>query len=146
MNFHNQLHTRLPGKPFCYKCTIPSCHSSFDSDGRLNKHMRIHNNDLDECAYCPYRYAKPYQYEQHLKSHFKIREFQCDQCDLKFSSRGYLNRHYQKHEGLIYYCLICNTYEAATKDSADHHLRRKHADIVGSNFQWDDVRHHIKIK
>ena len=74
-------------------------------------HMRIHDNDLDLCQYCPYRYEKPSNYTTHLKKHFGIEDFVCDHCDKKFPTVTQLNMHHEQHEGIIYYCLICNEYE-----------------------------------
>ena len=74
-------------------------------------HMRIHDNDLDLCQYCPYRYEKPSNYTTHLKKHFGIEDFACDHCNKKFPTVTQLNLHHEQHEGIIYYCLICNEYE-----------------------------------
>ena len=73
--------------------------------------MRIHDNDLDLCQYCPYRYEKPSNYTTHLKKHFGIEDFACDHCDKKFPTVTQLNLHHEQHEGIIYYCLICIEYE-----------------------------------
>ena len=140
------MHTRRFEKQFWYKCPKPGCKSSFNRQGLLDEHLRIHNNDLGMCMYCPYRYLKYDQYQVHLKAHFKIREFKCDQCDAKFSSLGYLNHHYQKHEGFTYSCSICKNYETNNKINADTHLRKKHADIFGNNVNASDIQRHMKIK
>ena len=140
------MHTKPPGKQFCLKCPIPGCQSWFDRESKLDEHLRIHNNDLAVCAYCPYRYAQRNKYREHLNMHFEIREFKCDQCDSKFTKIHLLNRHYEKHEGIVYNCLICHTYKAACKRNIEFHLRTKHADIVGKNADWDDLRSHIRTR
>ena len=145
MNLHSRMHTRRHDKVFWFKCPKPSCKSSFRDQSLLNDHLRIHNNDARVCLYCPYRYVKYVDYQAHLKVHFAIREFKCDQCDAKFTSQSQLNKHYQIHEGLTYSCLICNTYETASRHAANLHLRAKHADIVGKNVNSSDVERHMKI-
>ena len=138
------MHTKPPGGQYLYKCSFSGCTSSFSRPSGLDEHLRIHKNDLADCAYCPYRYVKPFTYKTHLNVHFEIREFECDQHDRKFTSLSILNEHYHKHEGIIYNCLICNAYETVSRQCIESHLRRKHADIVGRNIYWDDVQHHIK--
>ena len=143
---HTAMHTRRHDKEFWYKCPKPGCKSSFQHPTGVDNHLRIHQNDLKKCMYCPYRYVTYQYYQLHLNAHFDIREFECDQCDLKFTSKNYLTRHYQKHEGIIYCCLICNTYETDTRHSAEMHMRINHAKTVGKNVHWQNVQHHWKIK
>ena len=146
LNRHSAMHTRRFEKQFWYKCTRPGCKSSFQFEYDLAIHLRIHDNDVHVCRYCPYLYVKPLQYKRHLKMHFRIKDCECDQCDLKFATITELNRHYQKHEGLIYNCLICKTYEAVSKHNMETHLRRVHKDIFGKNVNWEAVEHHVEIK
>ena len=115
LNLHRPMHTKLFEKEYWYKCPKPGCKSTCQDSLALDHHVRLHDNDLDVCSYCPYRYVKHYQYTRHLKLHFKIRDYECDQCDLKFVTQTDINRHYQIHEGINYNCLICKTYEAHTK-------------------------------
>ena len=140
------MHSRQFEKEYSYKCPRPGCKTTFQYPFDLNNHQRIHENNLDTCRYCPYRYVVTANYARHLKQHFQIRDFVCDQCDLKYATRGELNVHYQKHEGIIYNCLICKTYEANSRRMIESHLRSKHADIVGKNFNWGVVEHHVKVK
>ena len=139
------MHARRFEKEFCYKCPKPGCKSSFEGASNLDLHIRIHENDLDACSYCPYTYINKSQYQRHLKVHFRIRDYECDQCDLKFFTKTELNHHYQKHEVIIYNCLICINYEADSQRKIESHLRHKHGDIVGKNFNWGTVEHHVKI-
>ena len=36
------------------------------------------------------------------KSHFRVKDFKCDQCDSEFTSVAKLNWHYKIHEGATY--------------------------------------------
>ena len=132
-------------KEFWYKCPRSGCKSSFQASYLLDLHIRIHDNDLDICSYCPYRYADPAQYRRHLKTHFQIKDYECDQCDLKFPTGTELNQHYQIHEGIIYKCLICKIYECQNRNNMMKHMRRRHSDIVGKNFNWGIMKPHVKI-
>ena len=81
------MHTMRSDIDFWHKCPKPNCQSSFATEAKLERHMRIHNNDLDECQYCPYRYENKNHYERHLKIHFGIKDYKCNQCDWKFRHR-----------------------------------------------------------
>ena len=140
------MHRRLFEKEFWYKCPKPGCKSTFQVSKLLELHNRIHENVLDVCSYCPYRYVEPAGYTRHLKLHFRIRDYECDKCDSKFMTQHDLNRHYQIHEGIIYNCLICKTYEINSRSAMEVHLRSKHIDILGKNYTWNIVKHHVKIK
>ena len=137
LNYHNRMHTKRFDKDFCYKCPKPNCQASFEYERHLMKHIRAHDNDLDKCQYCPFRYINGSDYRTHMKHHFRIKDFKCDKCDKEFPQISELNKHYQVHEGILHRCLICNDYEAAHKISICSHLRRKHADVVGLNMNWD---------
>ena len=60
------MHTMRSENNFWYKCKQPNCQSTFKDQSLLDHHMRIHNNELFKCQYCPYRYAKPGHYGDHL--------------------------------------------------------------------------------
>ena len=102
LNYHKRMHSMRSDKRFPYKCPIPNCQSRFEYEKDLKRHNGIHNNDVDVCQYCPYRYNYAGNYIRHLRKHFRITEFKCDQCEKEFSTVGDLNVHYAVHEGLIY--------------------------------------------
>ena len=62
LNMHRKMHTRRARQNFIHKCSTPKCVSSFPFAKLLERHMRLHKNDLDMCQYCPYRYKKPSHY------------------------------------------------------------------------------------
>ena len=144
------MHARQFEKEYWYKCPKHGCKSSFKDQIGLDHHKRLHENDLDRCSFCPYRYVKPFNYSNHLKLHFNIKDCKCDQCDSTFTTKGELTKHYEIHEGITYTCLICintydTTYEARVRKTISEHLRLKHTDIVGKNIAWGNVKHHVKI-
>ena len=139
------MHKVRSENDFWYKCPKPNCQSTFQYQCLLDPHMRIHNNELNECQYCPYRYVNPPDYKDHLNKHFRIK-FKCDQCEKTYSTRKGLNEHNNLHEGIIYCCLICNTYEIAARKSMKNHLRAKHSDVLGKNISSDSVKRYVKFK
>ena len=140
------MHKLRSENNFLYKCLKPNCQSTFKVQTDLEKHMRIHNNELDQCQYCPYRYVNPSDYRNHLCKHFRTTTNKCEECGSTFSSRKSLVDHLSIHEGIIYCCLICKTYESNTKNSMQMHLRNKHSDILGKHLNWNFVKEYVKVK
>merc|ERR1712131_378376 len=130
INLHGRIHTRLNERLNYYKCPHKNCGASFEFDWILQRHLRLHNNDLEKCQYCPFQYIHPPDYQIHLNQHFQIQDFKCDKCGFESTSKRGLARHYKIHEGIIYLCLICNNYEAGHQTTMAYHLKIKHADIV----------------
>ena len=58
--------------------------------------MRIHNNELDKCQYCPYQYVQGHHYKDHLNKHFGIKDHKCDYCGLSFTTKRGLVEHSSK--------------------------------------------------
>ena len=146
LNLHGRMHTMHSENNFWYKCLIPNCQSTFKKQVELNRHMRIHNNDLQKCQYCPYNYIFEQNYRDHLNRHFRIKDHKCDQCGLTFTTRKHMVVHSSMHEGIIYCCLICKTYEIEKKNAIKVHLRTKHSDLLGKNINWDSVKKYVKLK
>ena len=140
------MHTMRSEKNFWYKCLKPNCQSTFKRQGLLNTHMRIHNNELDSCQYCPYRFVRESHYKDHLNMHFRIQNHKCEDCGKTFSTKDVLAQHASMHEGIIYCCLICDKYEITNKNTMKQHFRYKHADLLGKNVHWDSVKKYVKLK
>ena len=140
------MHTKRSENNFWYKCSKPTCRSSFKDQVLLDDHMRIHNNELNNCQYCPYRYVRAQNYGDHLVKHFGLKDHKCEDCGMAFSTKNGLAKHSSMHEGIIYCCLICNTYEVSSKYPMKNHLKRKHSDMLGKNINWDSVKKHVKMK
>ena len=71
VNLHFKVHTMRSIKRFANKCPISKCHSTFGSLHELEKHLRIHNNDLHQCQFCAFRFI----HETNYKIHLKVRDF-----------------------------------------------------------------------
>ena len=143
---HMKMHISMANKFYAIKCPKRSCEQSFANDWKLKIHLRVHDNDLNTCQYCPYRYVRQDHYSTHLKQHFGITDFKCDQCDKAFSTVAKLKSHYGLHEGIVYCCMICNTYEAKQKKVMCQHMRRHHSEIFENRRHWEDLRQFTKIK
>ena len=140
------MHKARSENNFRFKCLKPNCQSTFKNQSLLDSHMRIHYNQVEYCQYCPYRYIMDIAYWDHLNRHFQIKNHKCDHCDLTFTTKKGLVEHESKHEGIIYCCLICKTYEVDSKTSIKSHLRYKHSDVLGKNVTLDTVKKYAKLK
>ena len=60
-------------------------------------------------------------------------------------TKNELDRHFTKHEGIVYNCLICNDYKASYRPTILFHLRKKHGNVVGKNVNWDAVKQFVKL-
>jgi len=144
LNIHRNMHKRLPNKMHFLKCPNENCQASFPSEWKRNFHVRLHENNLHNCQFCPYRYAQDVHYIPHLKNHFRIQDYKCDQCGKKFNTLGHLNLHFELHEGIIHFCLICKKYEAKTTNTISKHLKKKHRNVLGESTQWEDIKQFTK--
>ena len=144
LNIHRNMHKRLPNKMYLYKCPKINCEASFPGEWKLNLHVRLHENNLHNCQFCPYRYAQDVHYIPHLKNHFRIQDYKCDQCGKKFNTLGHLNLHCEIHEGIIHSCLICKKYEAKTTNTMAKHLKNRHREVLGKSTQWEDIKQFTK--
>ena len=146
LNFHAQMHKMQSENNFWYKCLKPNCQTTFKQPLLLDFHMRIHNNELDNCQYCPYRYVKTPDYRDHLNKHFRIKDYKCENCGLTFMTRKALAEHSSTHEGIVYCCLICETYQIGSRQAMQMHLRNKHSDLLGKNINWSAVKKYVKLE
>jgi len=144
LNLHGRMHTKRYDNHFWLKCLMPNCKATFRCELESDRHMRVHRNDLHKCQYCPYKYVYEKNYHTHLNRHFRINDHKCDQCGKDFPTSSELKKHYQIHEGIIYYCKLCNDqaagcFQATHRDTITAHLRRKHRDVVGKNVNWESA-------
>merc|ERR1719259_920520 len=89
---------------------------------------------IAESGHCPYRYVKTPDYRDHLNKHFRIKDYKCENCGFTFMTRKALAEHSSTHEGIVYCCLICETYQIGSRQAMQMHLRNKHSDLLGKNI------------
>ena len=130
--FHSK-HRSFARKEF--PCTWKNCKSSFTYNADLLKHLRIHTNSLLACVFCPYRTNRDFEMKSHYRSHFKMFDFKCENCDRIFVSRKHLNNHFTtKHSDENYTCHICKAYTGPRPHLQDH-IKYRHKFLT----KWNEA-------
>nr|XP_023020048.1 zinc finger protein 431-like [Leptinotarsa decemlineata] len=83
-----------------YSCTV--CDKRFASQKNLDAHSKYHEGTIKKntCNICGKTMTSGF--EEHLKTHSNLREFECESCDMKFNTRGAFRKHVKKkHTGIL---------------------------------------------
>ena len=117
--FFHSKHRSFSSKDF--SCNWVNCNSSFPSQANLQKHIRIHTNNLLECDFCPYRTNEIAEFKNHCRLHFKMFNYKCEYCEKRFVSKKQLNDHFgQYHTEETFTCHICKAYSDNRKKLQKH--------------------------
>ena len=112
-------------KPKEQVCRWKNCHSSFSYPAELVIHMNIHTNNLYKCTFCPYKAAKPVKLMLHYRSHYKVYDYKCEDCDKVYTSKDNLRRHIsQLHDFEMASCPLC--HRVGKRGTISTHLNSKH--------------------
>ena len=134
------FHKKSKSKHFEHKCSI--CKSTFTYETDLKRHLKIHNNEVDTCAFCQYRTTDWRSLRHHEYVHFGIKKFQCPQCPKKYTQIADMRKHFEgAHEGLRAKCPLCPY--VSQKHNVQNHILYKHK-ILGSS--WDREKKVFVIK
>jgi len=94
-----------------YYCNRGDCRKGFTHHSLLDWHLRMHDNDLIHCYFCPWGGAVAENYIAHMNHHFHIRSFKCIFCDLTFYRKSDRKKHEERFHEIIpdrYKCDICD--------------------------------------
>lgn len=83
VNVHNGIKT--------FVCQV--CDKRFVSQKNLDAHMKYHDGNVKKkgCNICGKMLTTGF--EEHLRTHLNLKEFECDICDLRFNTKGALSKH-----------------------------------------------------
>ena len=110
-----------------FSCTWEKCNASFNRQGQLDAHMRIHLNNLYKCSFCPYRSACDFQLKTHYRLHYGILDYQCEFCHKYFVTIGHLQLHVDgtHNREHIISCPKCDSYQGPRR-LLQNHIRKVH--------------------
>ena len=103
----------------------PICDKIFSRKGNVNQHLKTtHSTERDfECTECDQKFTRAWSLKQHVITHSIIKPFQCQVCDKSFKSKGDLKEH-QKRENARQ-CNICGV-PFGFKSQMKKHKEEKH--------------------
>ena len=110
-------------------CDRGDCKRQFRSNTELELHLRLHDNNLLRCFFCPWTGAKGDKLAQHVNHHFKFRPINCSSCNETFYTANHRKVHEERyHEKIIdrYQCNFC-TFKHYTMDGIRFHKIKNHA-------------------
>ena len=109
-----------------YPCTWKNCDSTFIEMSKLERHMKIHTNNLLQCVFCPYRTNQQVVMTNHYRFHFNMYDLKCDYCDTKFVTQSHLNFHVSdRHSDESHTCHICKSY-SGSRHQLRAHIKHRH--------------------
>ncbi|CAH1155179.1 unnamed protein product [Phaedon cochleariae] len=77
-----------------YSCTV--CAKKFASQKNLDAHLKYHEGTVKKytCNVCGK--VMTGGFEEHLRTHSNLKEFECDRCEMKFNTKGTLYKHVKR--------------------------------------------------
>ena len=94
-------------------CDRGDCGKTFEKHSQLLRHLNIHDNNLKNCYFCPWKtpVATTSHLENHLKQHFGQADFTCHICDRSFFLKNLLDYHFEAHHEIVpgkHKCKLCD--------------------------------------
>jgi len=106
IRFHG--HGKKPTEFAHHTCPYSTCKVSFQFQTMLQRHLDVHENRVLSCNYCQFRNVVSVHMHKHLMDHFKIKNFICDICSSKFSTKHMFARHLRNVHGTDdFECVDC---------------------------------------
>ena len=97
-------------------CDRGSCRRGFGDQITLDRHLRIHDNNLIYCYFCPWGGVRTDQFLMHMNHHYHFKPVKCPFCEKTFYDKNHCKVHQERLHDKIddrYKCKLCDfvTYE-----------------------------------
>ena len=127
---HVKSHSRITNiaDTISFYCDRGNCRKSFSREGHLERHLKLHDNNLLRCYYCPWGGNQYSGFVIHLNHHFRLKPFQCTFCVSAFYQKQSLDRHEESfHDKILdrYKCKHCD-FKTHHKICLFAHKEKKH--------------------
>ena len=131
-NFHSK-HRVYSGNQF--QCPIIDCRSAFTKKTHLEEHIRLHENNLFLCVFCPFKTAQAKELSSHYRRHYRIFDYKCNLCEKLFVRAHELHSHRENfHQmGEVFKCHLCDY--VGTRMKLAIHFGAKHK----MSCRWNKV-------
>ena len=100
------------------------CGKRFQKENDLINHIKIHENNLDSCYFCPWKgIFGRHNWRTHVARHANAKgHLKCNFCEKRFFNRSRRAEHEELHEKIVdrYKCLNC-TYVSHSKTMMGKH-------------------------
>lgn len=132
---HKRIHTHPR------QCVCEVCGKRFNDNGTLKTHrLLLHIKERKhKCVICNQSFTLKPTLDKHVKRHMKrehgIKDFPCDECDMKYRDKSSLNRHkLAKHSGVTckVQCEDCGKQYTSSTNLLKH-KRTHHSNVSNSS-------------
>ena len=123
-----------------HQCSKPYCRASFIGRTRLKYHEMVHDNIQLKCIFCPFTTVEASNLMVHQRQHFGVRAYQCEICNLVYTTQGVLNYHFKTtHSGIRTKCFKCRDFlfllHQTQNQKSFQNLRYLQLQLIFSPFQ-----------
>lgn len=111
----------------CYISACDVCAATFETNSDFYEHYTVEHNYRVICKFCFHTLNNMRNLKEHMKRHFDLFKFSCQECDKGFYTKREYNSHYNnRHKEFMESCKICDekfTNKLMFSNHAETHLK-----------------------
>lgn len=96
------------------------CGEHFESQFALNRHLRTHDNSINNCSHCTRTFSTVQKLNEHVERMHYPKTIQCCKCEKMFSTNKMLKQHERLHHEAVV-CKVC-FMQLASRNALRTHL------------------------